>query len=200
MLVDNGDDTFSIKATWNFKENMDYKKLRTIDVTGYIKQKGKLNYISWANALDLVLQQDPKATWEFHDVIYYAETAMVGCTLSVFDKLIEMKLPVLTNNNQPIKNPNAFDINRAQMRCLTKAISAGTGIGLIQLYADDALPLDEDGINEFVDAINSTKDLKELQQVFAEAFNATRKDKEANKLLTEAKNKRKEELNATKGN
>jgi hypothetical protein len=86
------------------------------------------------------------------------------------------------------------------MRCLTKAISAGTGIGLIQLYADDALPLDEDGVNEFVDKINQTKDLKELQAVFAEAFNATRKDKEANKLLTEAKNKRKAELNDTKGN
>mgnify|MGYP003342266419 FL=1 len=140
------------------------------------------------------------ATWDFHDVIYYGETAMVGCDLNVFDKRVVMHLPVLTNNNQPIKNPNAFDINRAQMRCLTKAISAGTGIGLIQLYADDALPLDEEGVSEFVDKINQAKDLKELQAVFAEAFNATRKDKEANKLLTEAKNKRKAELNDTKGN
>lgn len=200
MLVDNGNDTFSIVSPYKFKETMDYKKLRTIDVTPYIEQKGKLNYISWSNALDLLLQQDPMAVWKFHDVIYYAETAMVGCTLHVFGKEIEMKLPVLTNNNQPIKNPNAFDINRAQMRCLTKAISAGTGIGLVQLYADDALPLDEEGVNEFVEAINQAKDLKELQQVFAEAFNATRKDKEANKLLTEAKNKRKAELNDTKGN
>lgn len=200
MLVDNGNDTFSIVSPYKFKETMDYKKLRTIDVTPYIEQKGKLNYISWANALDLLLQQDSMATWDFHDVIYYNETAMVGCDLNVFDKMIVMKLPVLTNNNQPIKNPNAFDINRAQMRCLTKAISAGTGIGLVQLYADDALPLDEEGVNEFVEAINQAKDLKELQQVFAEAFNATRKDKEANKLLTEAKNKRKAELNDTKGN
>ena len=177
---------------------MNYKQLRAIDVTPFIEQKGKLNYISWANALDLLLQQDAMATWDFHDVIYYNETAMVGCDLHVFDKRVVMQLPVLTNNNQPIKNPNAFDINRAQMRCLTKAISAGTGIGLIQLYADDALPLDEDGVNEFVDKINQTKDLKELQAVFAEAFNATRKDKEANKQLTQAKNKRKEELNGTK--
>ena len=179
---------------------MNYKQLRAIDVTPFIEQKGKLNYISWANALDLLLQQDPMATWDFLDVVYYNETAMVGCDLHVFDKRVVMQLPVLTNNNQPIKNPNAFDINRAQMRCLTKAISAGTGIGLIQLYADDALPLDEKGVSEFVDKINQAKDLKELQAVFAEAFNATRKDKEANKLLTEAKNKRKAELNDTKGN
>lgn len=179
---------------------MDYKKLRAIDVTPFIEQKGKLNYISWANALDLLMQQDPMATWDFHDVVYYNETAMVGCDLHVFSKQVVMQLPVLTNNNQPIKNPNAFDINRAQMRCLTKAISAGTGIGLIQLYADEALPLDEEGVGEFVNKINATKDLNDLQKVFAEAFNATRKDKDANKLLTEAKNKRKEELNAPKGN
>jgi hypothetical protein len=177
---------------------MDYKKLRTIDVSPFIEQKGKLNYISWANGVDQLLQADPMATWLFHDVIYYAETAMVGVTLNTFGKHVEMQLPVLTNNNQPIKNPNAFDINRAQMRCLTKAIAAGTGIGLMQLYADEGLPLDEEGVNNFVTRIDAAQSLDELQKVFAEAFNATRKDKELNKLLTQAKNKRKEELNGTK--
>lgn len=174
---------------------MDYKKLRTIDVTPFIEQKGKLNYISWANALDLLLQQDAMATWDFHDVIYYGETAMVGCDLNVFDKRVVMHLPVLTNNNQPIKNPNAFDINRAQMRCLTKAISAGTGIGLIQLYADDALPPDDDEISKLEKQILEAGSIDELQKVYAVAFNATKKDKEAFKLLTQAKDKRKEELN-----
>ena len=100
-----------------------------------------------------------------------------------------------TNNNQPIKNPNAFDINRAQMRCLTKAISAGTGIGLIQLYADDALPPDDDEISKLEKQILEAGSIDELQKVYAVAFNATKKDKEAFKLLTQAKDKRKEELN-----
>ena len=52
---------------------MNYKQLRAIDVTPFIEQKGKLNYISWANALDLLLQQDPMATWDFLDVVYYNE-------------------------------------------------------------------------------------------------------------------------------
>lgn len=173
---------------------MDYKKLRAIDVSPYIKQKGKLNYISWSRAIDLLLTNDHTATWKFHDVIYYNETAMVGCTLNAFEKTIEMKLPVLTNNNSPVQNPNAFEINRAQMRCLTKAIAAGCGIGLIQLYADDDLPLDEDGVSEYLDRIKEAKDLKELQEVFTEAFNATRKDKEFNNLLTKAKNERKQQL------
>ena len=46
MLVDNGNDTFSIVSPYKFKETMDYKKLRTIDVSPFIEQKGKLNYIS----------------------------------------------------------------------------------------------------------------------------------------------------------
>lgn len=174
---------------------MDYKKLRTVDVSPFIEQKGRLNYISWANSLDLLLQHDPMATWVFHDVIYYAETAMVGVTLNAFGKSVQMQLPVLTNNNQPIKNPNAFDINRAQMRALAKVISAGTGIGLVQLYAGDDLPPDADDIQSWLDAIKSAESLDELQKVFADAFVATKKDKESNKLLTKAKDERKAELN-----
>jgi hypothetical protein len=176
---------------------MDYKKLRSIDVSPFVEQKGKLNYISWANSLDLLLQHDPMATWVFHDVIYYAETAMVGVTLNAFGKSIQMQLPVLTNNNQPVKNTNAFDINRGQMRALSKVISAGTGIGLVQLYAGDDLPPDESDIQGWVDSMKASESLDELQRVYAQAFTATKKDKEANKLLTKAKDERKAELNET---
>ena len=106
-----------------------------------------------------------------------------------------MHLPVLSGNNQPISEPNSFQVNTAMMRCLTKAISC-TGIGLIQLYANEDLPLDEDGIEELLERISSAADMQELQQVYAEAYNATKKDKEANKILTTAKDKRKAELNA----
>jgi hypothetical protein len=174
---------------------MDYKKLRSIDVSPFIKQKGKFNYISWANSLDILLQHDPMATWEFHDVIYYAETAMVGVTLKAFGKSIQMQLPVLTKNNTPVKNPNSFDINSGQMRCLAKAISAGTGIGLVHLYANDDLPPDADDIQDWLDAMKLCATLDELQRVYAQAFTATKKDKEANKLLTKAKDERKAELN-----
>lgn len=172
---------------------MDYKKLRTIDVSPYIEQKGKLNYISWSRSVDLLLQQDPTASWQFHDVIYYAETAMVGCTLNAFGKAIEMKLPVLTNNNQPVKNPNSFDINRAQMRCLTKAIAC-FGIGLIQLYADDDLPPDDDVIGQYIEKITSCATQDELRNIYKEAFNATAKDPESQKLIIKAKDERKKQI------
>lgn len=173
---------------------MNYKELRTLDVSQFIKKKGKLNYLSWAVAVDQLLQHDPKATWEFPKPSQFGTTMMVYCNLYAFGKKIRMHLPVLSGNNQPISEPNAFQVNTTMMRCLTKAISC-TGIGLIQLYANEDLPLDEDGIEDLLERINNAKDLQELQQVYAEAYNATKKDKEANKILTTAKDKRKAELN-----
>ena len=174
---------------------MNYKELRTLDVSQFIKKKGKLNYFSWAVAVDQLLQHDPKATWEFPKPSQFGTTMMVYCNLYAFGKKIRMHLPVLSGNNQPISEPNAFQVNTAMMRCLTKAISC-TGIGLIQLYANEDLPLDEDGIEELLERISSASNMQELQQVYAEAYNATKKDKEANKILTTAKDKRKVELNA----
>lgn len=173
---------------------MDYKKLRTIDVSPFIEKKGGLNYISWSNSLDLLLQHDPMATWVFHDVIYYAETAMVGVTLNAFGKSIQMQLPVLAGNNKPISNPNAFDINRAQMRVLTKAISAGTGIGLVQLYSGDDLPPDEDDAEDYIQAMKLCATHEELHGVYTQAYKAVKKDKELLKLVTKAKDERKQEI------
>ena len=106
-----------------------------------------------------------------------------------------MHLPVLTGNNQPITNPNSFQTNTAMMLCLTKAVSC-TGIGLLQIYGNEDLPLDEDGIDVLLNRISNAENMAELQKVYAEAYNASKKDKETNKLLTSAKDKRKEELNA----
>lgn len=175
---------------------MKYKELRAIDVSQYIKKKGKLNYLSWAVAVDQLLQQDPRANWEFPQPKQFPDgTMMVYCNLFAFGKKIRMHLPVLSGNNSAIQNPNSFQTNTAMMRCLTKAISC-TGIGLMQLYANEDLPLDEDSIEELVERIENAKDLQELQKVYAEAYNASKKDKETNKILTTAKDKRKAELNA----
>ena len=42
-----------------YGDKMKYKELRAIDVSPFIKKKGKLSYISWAVAVDQLLQQDP---------------------------------------------------------------------------------------------------------------------------------------------
>ena len=145
-----------------------FEELRKIDVKKYIEKKGKFNYLSWAWAVDQLLSQDPMATWIYQEPSVYTDgTMMVYCNLYAFGKKIRMHLPVLSGNNQPISEPNAFQVNTAMMRCLTKAISC-TGIGLIQLYANEDLPLDEDGIEELLERISSASNMQELQQVYAE--------------------------------
>ena len=179
-----------------YGDKMKYKELRAIDVSPFIKKKGKLNYISWAVAIDQLLQQDPRANWEFPvPKVFPDGTMMVYCNLFAFGKKIRMHLPVLTGNNQPITNPNSFQTNTAMMRCLTKAVSC-TGIGLLQIYGNEDLPLDEDGIDVLLNRISNAENMEELQRAYAEAYNASKKDKETNKILTTAKDKRKAELNA----
>jgi hypothetical protein len=60
---------------------------------------------------------------------------MVRVTVTVDGLTHEMQLPVLDHRNKPLANPNAFDYNSAQMRCLVKCI-AMHGIG-ISLYLGD---------------------------------------------------------------
>lgn len=124
-------------------EETPYQKLRKIDVGEHIEKKGNLSYLSWAYALDTLYQHDPHAHYHFLDDTRYDDgTVMVHCELTACGMGRYMWLPVLDYKNNPIKNPNAFAINTARMRCLTKAI-ATLGIGLY-IYAGEDLPPGED--------------------------------------------------------
>jgi len=52
-------------------------------------------------------------------------------------------LPVMDHRNKPIMNPDAFQVNTAIVRCMTKAVSLH-GLGLY-IYAGEDLP-EDDGI------------------------------------------------------
>ena len=53
---------------------------------------------------------------------------------------VEIKLK--TYNNKAIKNPSSVDIANTKMRCLTKCIATGYGLGWY-IYLGDALPQEE---------------------------------------------------------
>lgn len=55
-----------------------------------------------------------------------------------FDKPMTCMLPVMDYRNKPIPNPDAFAVNTAIMRCMTKALSLH-GLGLY-IYAGEDLP------------------------------------------------------------
>jgi hypothetical protein len=48
-------------------------------------------------------------------------------------------MPVLNHANRPIQNPNSFEVNASLQRCMAKAISMATGLG-IHLYAGEDMP------------------------------------------------------------
>jgi hypothetical protein len=116
-----------------------FERLYSLDVSKHVEKKNNLSYLSWAWAVAELMKADPSANWTIHAPTVYPDgTMMVACTVTAFDKPIYMWLPVMDHRNKAIQNPNAFDINKNQMRCLVKAISCH-GLGLY-IYAGEDLP------------------------------------------------------------
>ena len=118
--------------------------LLKINVNGHTEKKNGLTYLSWAWAWAEVLKIDPQATWEAVEfngmpVNFLPDgSAMVKTLVTIKGHAKACWLPVMNHKNQAIKNPDAFAINTAIVRCLTKCISMH-GLGLY-IYAGEDLP------------------------------------------------------------
>jgi len=118
-------------------------------VNDHVEKKNGLSYLSWAWAWAEALKADPKASYKiemFGDKCFMDinGTAMVFVTVTMFDKPMTCQLPVMDYRNKAIPNPDAFAVNTAIMRCMTKALALH-GLGLY-LYSGEDVP--EDG-NKF---------------------------------------------------
>ena len=174
-----------------------YNELRKINVNEHIERKGNLNYLSWSWAVDVLLQNDPTATWEFPEPKVWNDTVMVFCNVTAFGKTMKMQLPVMDNRNNAIKNPDTRKISDATMRCLAKCIAC-FGIGLY-IYAGSDLPEEEpvdltDLSIAWVDKIKECKSIDELKEVYGQAYKGLSKDKAAVDMISKAKDAKKGEL------
>ena len=125
-------------------------KMLGLNVNQHTEKKNGLTYLSWAWAWDQALRADPKAEFRvrtFHDKDHVTRpymdvngTAIVWVDVILFGKMQECFLPVMDHRNRPIQNPDAFQVNTALMRCLTKCLSL-FGLGLY-IYAGEDLPSD----------------------------------------------------------
>ena len=115
-----------------------YLELRKINVNDHTEKKGRFTYLSWAWAVDQLLQLDPTATWRYEQPMAFGDTLMVFCTVTAFGKDMTAQLPVMNNQNKAMPNPDAFAVNTAMQRCLAKAIALH-GLGLY-IYAGEDLP------------------------------------------------------------
>ena len=122
---------------------MSIKELLKLDVSKHTEKKGNLTYLSWAWAWDLALKADEQATYKvemFGDKCFVDinGTAMVFVTVTLFGKPMTCQLPVMDFRNKAIPKPDAFAVNTAIMRCMTKALSLH-GLGLY-IYSGEDLP------------------------------------------------------------
>jgi hypothetical protein len=174
-----------------------YKEIRKINVNEHTDKKGKFTYLSWAWAVDQLLQLDPMATWDYQSPMQFGDTLMVFCSVTAFGKTMTAQLPVLNHQNKAISNPNAMDVNTAMQRCLAKAIALH-GLGLY-IYAGEDVPdeptpdLTADA-NLWVDLINNSKTIDDLKVIYGKAYAALSKDKNAVQLIANAKDLKKVEL------
>ncbi len=130
--------------------------LLKINVNDHTEKKNGLSYLSWAWAWSKVLEIDPQATWEAAEFNGFPasfgpdQTALVKTVVTIKDHTKSCWLPVMDYRNKAIKNPDAFAINTAIVRCLTKTISMH-GLGLY-IYAGEDLPETDEGVKKKGDA------------------------------------------------
>jgi len=135
---------------------MSIEQLLLLDVGKKTEKKGKLTYLSWCWAWEEALKADPAATFTVQTFDEYGPngakrtvpymgingTAMVWVTVTLFGKPMTCQLPVMDHKNTAITNPDAFQVNTAIMRCMTKGLSLH-GLGLY-IYAGEDLPQKSD--------------------------------------------------------
>jgi len=175
-----------------------YNEIRKINVNEHTEKKGKFTYLSWAWAVDQLLQLDPTATWSYGQPSVFPDgTMMVFCEVKAFGKAMTSMLPVLNHQNKAIANPSAMDVNTAMQRCLVKAIALH-GLGLY-IYAGEDLP-DEDPVdlteelNKWLHAIENVESLDQLKAAYEAAYKTLQKDQNALKALATAKDMMKAKL------
>jgi hypothetical protein len=187
---------------------MSIETLLKTNVNDHIEKKNNLSYLSWAWAWAEALKADPKATYrvemfgslggEQKCFMEINGTAMVWVTVTMFDKPMTCQLPVMNYKNQAIVNPDAFAVNTAIMRCMTKALSLH-GLGLY-IYAGEDLPEDEtkkanhNQMQDHITFISESTTLEELQTRFKEAYKSAGTDKEWLEAVTSAKDLMKRKL------
>lgn len=165
-----------------------FSELRAINVNDHTEKKGKLTYLSWAWAVDVLLQNDPAAVWSYGEPMLFGSSMMVFCTVTAFGKSKTAHLPVMDYQNKAIDNPNSMAVNTAMQRCLAKAIALH-GIGLY-IYAGEDLPeappVDANELQGLLGKIVAADSMDTLKQAYGAAIIFCNNDPESLKAVMKA--------------
>lgn len=127
-------------------------RLLKLNVNEHTERKQNLTYLSWAWAWAEALRADPAASFRVHTfstaqdgvspVMQINDTGMVWVDVTLNGRTRTGFLPVMDHRNKPISEPDAFQVNTAIMRCMTKTLAL-FGLGLY-IYAGEDLPEDQE--------------------------------------------------------
>jgi hypothetical protein len=167
---------------------MNTNDLLKLNVNDHTEKKGNLTYLSWAWAWAEAIKVDQQAHFQvmmFGDKCYMDinGTAMVFVTVTLFGKPMTCQLPVMDSSNKAIPlagytatnkfgkeyrvECDAFAVNTAIMRCMTKALSLH-GLGLY-IYAGEDLPeSDTTLIDKIADSIRELHKADDMAGMYGE--------------------------------
>ena len=124
-----------------------FQRLSNVDVSKYVQKKGNLDYLSWPGAL--ICMHGNCSVFRFEEHFFQVGNielpytidhdgwAYVKTTVTADEKTVTCVFNVMNYANNPIQNPDSFQVNKAQKRCLVKAC-AYLGLG-IDLYLKEDL-------------------------------------------------------------
>ena len=129
-----------------------FATMSQIDTRKIVEKKNGFTYLSWAHALRLLKQHVPEAAVTKHIFKQADDTYLpymvdaqgygyvqVTITLGKDEPATTEIMPILNHANRPVQKPNSFEVNASIQRCMAKAISMATGLGL-HLYAGEDMP------------------------------------------------------------
>ena len=135
-----------------------FNSMYMLDLSGKVEKDYKgLNYISWANAYKLAMEQDPQMTFEVLEdadgfpLFSKGDCHIVKTAVTMFGETKKMFLPVMDNKKNAVKVPDSRDVTDSIMRCLVKNIAL-FGIGL-SLYVGEDLTGIKEPINSKVETL-----------------------------------------------
>ena len=124
-----------------------FATMSQIDISKMTERKNGFTYLSWAHAYRLLRQYCPeaeviKSVFDMPDgrrlpyMVDEAGYAYVRVTVYIDSYTCVEIMPVLNHANRPVQNPDSFAVNASLQRCMAKAISMITGLG-IHLYCGE---------------------------------------------------------------
>lgn len=156
-----------------------FKEMLNVDVREHLEKDFKgLNYLSWATAYQLMMENDANATYEVLEdadgipLFSRGNIHFVKTSVTMFGQTKTMQLPVMDNKHNAVDMPNSRQVSDCIMRCLVKNIAMfGIGLRVFRKEGLDEYNVDQVQLNGIASLMKHLEmDGKEVNRLSHEMF------------------------------